>query len=76
MRIEALESIKSGPYVLDEGDRKSVPDEIGQRWCALGWAKDVDGVVPTGERVVTRNTLEVHNVKIGVADTLEETSHG
>lgn len=52
MRIEALEDIKSGPYVVTAGDSITVPDELGAQWCARGWAKDTIGTVPTGERRV------------------------
>ncbi len=61
MKIEALESIKSDGYVLDAEDVKTVPDEIGQRWCAAGWARDTSGVVPTGERRVINAELAVKN---------------
>ena len=61
MKIEALEDIKSGDYVLTAGDIITVPDAIGSHWCAHGWAKDVAGTVATGERrvinaVVTANS--------------------
>lgn len=29
-----------------------MPDEIGKTWCRRGWAKDTEGVVPTGKRAV------------------------
>lgn len=48
-------------HQLHEGDIVSVPDKLGARWCALGWAKDVDGVVPTGERVVGPSSLDVQS---------------
>jgi hypothetical protein len=52
MKIEALEAIKSGDYILTAGDSITVPDEIGAHWCKHGWAKDVAGVFATGERRV------------------------
>ena len=52
MKIEALENFSSGDYRLTAGDVVTVQDEIGSRWCALGWAKDTAGAVPTGERRV------------------------
>lgn len=61
MKIEALESIKADGYVLDKEDVKTVPDEVGSRWCALGWAKDCAGVVVTGERKVLNAKLTVTN---------------
>ena len=64
MKIEALETIKSDGYVLDAGDVKAnVPDEIGAGWCQAGWAKDLDGVIETGERVVLNAKLVVDSVK-------------
>jgi hypothetical protein len=65
MRIEALEAIKSGTYVVTEGDIITVPDEVGARWCALGWAKDTAGVVATGERRVLDARIAVDPVRHG-----------
>lgn len=59
MKIEALEAIKADGYVLEEGDTKKVPDETGTRWCAYGWARDVDGNTPTGVRNVIRVDLAI-----------------
>lgn len=64
MKIEALETIKSDGYVLDAGDvKQNVPDEIGAVWVQAGWAKDLDGTVETGERVVLNAKLAVDSVK-------------
>jgi hypothetical protein len=52
MKIEALENFQSGDHRLTAGDVVTVPDETGARWCALGWAKDPSGTIPTGERRV------------------------
>jgi hypothetical protein len=75
MKIEALESIKADGYVLDAEDVKTVPDEVGAKWCARGWAKDTAGVVPTGERqvlnarlVVDSGVLTAKATTVGVAD--------
>lgn len=60
MKIEALETIKSDGYVLDAGDIKAnIPDAIGRHWCALGWAKDCEGQIATGERVILNANLIV-----------------
>lgn len=60
MKIEALEPIKSDGFVLDSGDiKQQVPDDIGARWCRAGWAKDLDGAIPTGERKVLKVDLDV-----------------
>jgi hypothetical protein len=66
MKIEALESIKSDGYVLDPEDVKTVPDDIGARWCAAGWARDTSGAVATGERTVLNAKLAVNNVSLSV----------
>lgn len=59
MRVEITESkLKDAGYDLVEGDTLTVPDEVGKAWCAHGWAKDTDGKVPTGERIVTGATLQ------------------
>lgn len=63
MKIEALEAIKSDGYVLDAEDTKTVPDDIGARWCAAGWAKDLAGVIQTGERKVVRVEVNPDSVK-------------
>jgi hypothetical protein len=59
MQIEALEAIKSGNYLLTEGDRITVPDEVGAHWCEMGWAKDTSGTVPTGERSTAPRTVSL-----------------
>lgn len=59
MKIEALEDIKSGGYLLTAGDSITVPDDIGAHWCAHGWAKDTAGTVPTGERRVINTAVSV-----------------
>lgn len=61
MRIEAIGAIKSGGYVVQDGDMVTVPDEIGALWCQCGWARDVAGVVPTGKRRVLNAKLDVDN---------------
>jgi hypothetical protein len=69
MKIEALESIKSDGYILDKEDVKTVPDEVGMKWCAAGWARDVSGTVATGERVVLNAKLAVNPGNIGQVAT-------
>jgi hypothetical protein len=66
MKIEALESIKSDGYLLDPEDIKTVTDDVGARWCAAGWARDVSGVVATGERKVLNAKLSVNNINLAV----------
>lgn len=66
MRVEILEKRISDVdpktehhYVVHLGDVLTVPDDVGTRWCAYGWAKDADGNVETGERIPGRRA--VHN---------------
>lgn len=56
-------------YLQHEGDRITVPDALGLKWCSLGWAKDVDGNVPTGERKVTGAELKPHGSAHSSTDT-------
>lgn len=70
MRIEITEKkLKDSGYDLVEGDTITVPDEVGAKWCGLGWARDTEGNVETGERVVRGAKLEVDNVKHKVTDS-------
>jgi hypothetical protein len=75
MRIECLEPrLLSDGYALTEGDLITVPDEVGARWCALGWARDAAGVVPTGERRVLDARLSVQGAQAQQDAT--QVSHG
>ncbi len=58
MRVEITEDSLSDinpddnhHYRQVKGDILTVPAHLGQYWVDLGWAKDVDGVHPTGERI-------------------------
>ena len=59
MRIEALENIRSEQFTLTEGDVVTVPNDVGAHWCAMGWAKDTSGTIPTGERSTAPRELSV-----------------
>jgi hypothetical protein len=77
MKIEALESIKADGYILDAEDVKTVPDEVGAKWCALGWARDMAGEVPTGERQILNARLVVdRGVLTTKASTVGEANNG
>lgn len=53
MRVEITEKkLRDAGYDLREGDTITVPADTGKRWCELGWAKDTEGKVATGERKV------------------------
>lgn len=64
MRVEITEKkLKDGGYDLVEGDTITVPDELGAEWCRHGWAKDTDGKVPTGERIVQGAEVQPKSAK-------------
>lgn len=64
MKIEVLENrLSSDGFSGELGDRFTVPDNIGSKWCALGWAKDLSGSFPTGERKVINAELYVQDVQ-------------
>lgn len=77
MRIEAIDPIRATDdpregetvgrdIIMEPGDIKTVGDNFGNLACASGWAKDVEGNVPTGEKsrdpvTVTPENLVVEN---------------
>ena len=65
MKIEILElKLSSDGFSGEQGDRFTVPDEIGKVWCTAGWVKDLSGKVATGERKVIGETVQPANVEI------------
>ena len=62
MKIEATEKIMHGRDVFEAGDIRTVPNEIGEYFCAMGWAKDTEGKVKTGERNTTDVRVTPDNV--------------
>lgn len=70
MSVEVLEErLLSDGFELRIGNRVNVPDEVGQRWCALGWAKDLAGKVATGERTTQNITINPKKLKVQQAAT-------
>lgn len=74
MRVEILEDRLSDTdpdtdrhYLHEKGDVITVPDPLGAKWCKHGWAKDLGGATPTGERVPGVATIEVDDGAIGGA---------
>lgn len=51
-RLRSRDPVTGRHYDLEAGDRVTVSDTCGAAWCARGWARDLAGEVPTGERVV------------------------
>jgi hypothetical protein len=63
MKVEITEKrLSSDGFVGENGDRFTVPDEVGQKWCALGWAIDLSGACETGERKVIDARLDVDDI--------------
>lgn len=77
MKVKILEeSIKheiDGVLQTFEKDEvRSVPHNVGEYFCKLGWAEDESGQVKTGERGTSKRvTLEVDNT-----ETFVEVTHG
>ena len=67
MRIEAIDSIRAtdddGSVIhMEAGDIKTVGGNFGALACKMGWAKDVDGAVETGEKTTRKVVLTPANV--------------
>lgn len=69
MKVEILEDVRHGRELFVKGDRRTVDDDVGTYFCALGWAKDIDGAVETG----LRNTAEVVLTPDSVSHKLQDT---
>jgi hypothetical protein len=63
MKIEMIETVKHERDEYLAEDQRTVPDELGAYFCANGWAKDIEGQVPTGERKTGVATVTPDNVK-------------
>jgi hypothetical protein len=73
MRVEITEKkLKDAGYDLVEGDTLTVPDELGADWCGRGWAKDTEGKVATGERIVQGATVRADSAKHVARDSNEK----
>ena len=62
-RLKAKDRETGQHYTLEKGDRVTVSDECGHSWCAAGWAKDLSGDVPTGERKPGARRLDVQSTR-------------
>lgn len=58
-RIEVLENFSHGGHTYYGGEVRFVSEEDAQVACGAGWAKDLDGVIATGERDPTAKRLEI-----------------
>jgi len=62
MKIEILELFKDGGQTFQKDEVRVVSKPDGERYCSLGWAKDVSGKVKTGERKPGVSDLKIDNV--------------
>lgn len=72
MRIEAIDRIRDrnddgSDLHMEPGDIKQVGDIAGARCCRHGWAKDVDGNVPTGAKSTNPAVVEAQALKQGTS---------
>lgn len=69
MRVRALDKINDFDPVerrdihMEKDDVLTVRDAMGAHFCKHGWAEDVDGVHPTGERKEGAHTLSPEDLK-------------
>ena len=70
MKIEILEEsgIRHDGHVYKYAETRAVENHVGAYFCAMGWAKDLDGTVPTGDRDTSAKQLNVDNLKITVIE--------
>lgn len=64
MRIEMLETVRHQTpegWLFTAEEQRTVSDETGRLFCAKGWARDLDGVVPTGARTTEPAELDVQD---------------
>ncbi len=63
IQIEAIGTIRD-VVSMEPGDRLTVDDKLATYYCANGWAKAVNGEVPTGERVIIKTAVNPNKVTI------------
>jgi hypothetical protein len=59
IKLEVLEKFSIEGQVYHAGEIRVVPEVVAKTACGAGWARDVDGVIPTGERDPSAKKLEV-----------------
>jgi len=62
MKIEPLEMFRHKDQIFHKGEVRVVPDEEGEMFCGLGWAKDVDNKIATGERKPGASELNIDSL--------------
>lgn len=71
MKIQCTTTFLEGTERFEAGDIRTVPDDVGARLVANGWAVDVSGEVAAGGAAVGEATLDIQNLT-----TAQEVRHG
>jgi len=58
--------------VFNKDEIRSVPNNVGEYFCQLGWAEDTSGQIKTGERSTTNRV----NLRVDSANTSVEVTNG
>ena len=72
MKVEVLTTFKHEGSPFEEGDIRTVADEVGEYFCRAGWTKDLAGKVKTeapekGDIVLMVQDINQNNV-VGTAN--------
>jgi hypothetical protein len=59
IRIEPLEKFNIDGVLYLPGEIRHVSEAVAQTACGAGWAKDLDGNIPTGERDPSAKKLQI-----------------
>lgn len=62
IKIEVLEKFSIDNNAYYAGEIRQVEDEVAKTACGAGWARDVDGNIPTGERDPSAKKLEIQKI--------------
>jgi len=60
-RIEMLTDVKDVGQRYYKGELRMVTPEKAGYFCGLGWARDIEGELPTGSPDTSEKTLGVQN---------------
>lgn len=60
--VEVLENFSSEGSAFYAGEIRRVSEDTAALACGAGWAKDVDGVIATGERDPSAKKLDIQKV--------------
>ena len=64
VRITEKTGIRHDGQFYEHDEVRVVPIKVGTYFCANGWAEDLDGNVPTGERDLTPKRIDPANLTI------------